>query len=133
MIQKVIYRRKAESLAPGRGLLVNYILGGGGMSGAAGGIDFYPSPPPGLSPWLPTLQAGSLFLLLPKKEFPLLNERLGQGSRKSFWGWRRWRKREEIRVPSPGRTQGSLAYRGSAGTGRSGKEDPFLSSLLLGR
>lgn len=26
MIQKVIYRRKAESLAPGRGLLLNYIL-----------------------------------------------------------------------------------------------------------
>lgn len=28
MIQKVIYRRKTESLAPGRGLLLNYILGG---------------------------------------------------------------------------------------------------------
>ena len=28
MIQKVIYRRKTESLAPGRGLLLNYILWG---------------------------------------------------------------------------------------------------------
>lgn len=51
MIQKVIYRRKAESLAPGRGLLLNYILWGvevrGGSSRGAP-----PTPSPSRScPW----------------------------------------------------------------------------------
>lgn len=36
MIQNVIYRRKAESLAPGRGLLLNYILGGAGVEVCVG-------------------------------------------------------------------------------------------------
>lgn len=44
MIQKVIYRRKAESLAPGRGLLLNYILWGWRYEGAAAGEASLPYP-----------------------------------------------------------------------------------------
>lgn len=53
MIQKVIYRRKAESLAPGRsGCLITFfsLVGGGEMSGAAAGDRPVPPPPPGLVP-----------------------------------------------------------------------------------
>lgn len=58
MIQKVIYRRKAESLAPGRGLLLNYILWGVEvMRGQQQGSASYP-PPPGLVPVAPVAGEG---------------------------------------------------------------------------
>lgn len=41
MTQKVIYRRKTESLAPGRSLLLNYILWGVEVCGATVRRDFY--------------------------------------------------------------------------------------------
>lgn len=118
MIQKVIYRRKAESLAPGRsGCLITFFgLGGWGWGGdewgGSRGSTFTPSPSRPCPHSCPRSKQCPLFFLLPEKEFPIVNASLGQESRKNFWGWRRGRKREEARVPSPGTPPGSLAYRG---------------------
>ena len=58
MILKVIYRRKTESLAPGRGLLLNYILWGVEVRGGQQqGSASHPLPLQVLSLEPPQLQA----------------------------------------------------------------------------
>lgn len=117
MIQKVIYRRKAESLAPGRGLLLNYILWGVEVRGGQQqGSASHPLP----------LQVLSLWLLLLEREFPVLSGRLGQ---EEFLREEGWRRREESHLP--GLLQGGLGCRGGWEAGLP-REDHLVSSQLLG-
>lgn len=117
MIQKVIYRRKAESLAPGRGLLLNYILWGVEVRGGQQqGSASYPLP----------LQVLSLWLLLLEREFPVLSGRLGQGAGRVP---ERGGVEEKGRVPSPGTPAGRSGMQRGLGSGTaSGRSLGLLSA-----